>query len=424
MKKIIIIFLIIALIGSGGYYYYTKIYIPSLKPTIEVEKNSVTISEYYIYGNHLNMEGNIKKINAKYKNIDLILWNTKSGKSKNYNINYKKNVNNVDFNLSDEINDGMYLDDIPKGNYQLYLRFTYEEDDKKTYKYYPLNNTTDYQKTTYYTTTKTNNEISISKDSTTMTMNIKDNTNEVYDIVIDPACGGVDTGVTGNGYKEADITLEMANKIKENLEAKGLKVKLTRTKESLSDSDYFDEYNEGGRAVISHEVNAKYLFSLEANRSSNPSTSGFSIYTAANINYDFSAKLVENIIAKTNLKTSAVTSHRVDYGIYTHNFTESEIAENMTYYDSKGYKRYNVTTNSNYLYMIRETGGIMTGAYVDDSNPDEVGINPYYNSNIGAEAYIIDLGYLTNKDDINAITTNKDNYAEAISSTIIEELKY
>ena len=148
------------------------------------------------------------------------------------------------------------------------------------------------------------------------------------------------------------------------------------------------------------------------------------VYTADNINYDFSAKLVENIIAKTNLKTSAVTNHRIDYGIYTHNFTKSEIAENMAYYDNKGYKRYKVTTNSNYMYMIRESGGIITGAYVDDSNPEKVGVNKFYNSNIGTEAYIIELGYLTNKDDFNAMTSKKDAYAEAIANTIIEELKY
>ena len=50
--------------------------------------------------------------------------------------------------------------------------------------------------------------------------------------------------------------------------------------------------------------------------------------------------------------------------------------------------------------------------------------NKYYNSNKGAEAYIIDLGYLTNQDDFKAITENQDAYAEAIANTIIEELKY
>ena len=104
MKKIIIILIILALIGTGGYYYYNNIYLPSLKPTIETEKSKVSINKYYIYGTHLNIEGNIKKINAKFKDVDLILWNIKDGKTKKYEINYSKNVNAVDFNISDEIN--------------------------------------------------------------------------------------------------------------------------------------------------------------------------------------------------------------------------------------------------------------------------------------------------------------------------------
>ena len=430
MKKIIIILVILAILGGGGYYYYQNVYLPAQKPTLEVEKNSAQISKYYIYGTHLNLEGEIKKINANFEDLDLVMWNAKTGKLKKFEINYKKNVNNVNFNISDEINNGIYLDNIAKGNYRLYLRFKYEESkkdsDKKetTYKYYPLDNTTTYDETTYYTTSKQNKKITISQNKTTMTVKIKDNTDDVYDVVLDPSCGGVDKGATGNGVYESDITLEMANKVKEKLESKDVKVKLTRTEDSLYDSDYFDEYNDGGRAVISHEVKAKYLFSFQASSSTNPTINGFSINTAANINYDFSAKLVENIVTKTNLKTTTSTSHRVDYGIYTHNFTESEIAENMAYYDERGYKPYNVTTDSNYLYMIRESGGIMTGAYVDDSNPEQVGVNKYYNSNVGAEAYIIDLGYLTNQTDFNAITQNQDAYAEAIANTIIEELKY
>ena len=57
MKKVIIFLIILALLGLGCYYYYSNIYLPSQKPTIEVEKNNVTISNYYIYGTHLNLEG-------------------------------------------------------------------------------------------------------------------------------------------------------------------------------------------------------------------------------------------------------------------------------------------------------------------------------------------------------------------------------
>ncbi len=424
MKKILLLLIIIITV-SGGTYYYQNIYLTSKKPTLEVEKNEAKISEYYIYGTHLNMSGIIKRINANFKDVSLVFWNTKTGKTNKYPINYKKNVTTVKFNIADEINDGLYIDNIKEGKYKLYLRFTYQNKKKeKTYKYYPLKNETTYKDTTYYTLSKYNNKVLIKNSRDTMKVNISKAKEKSYDVTIDPSCGGIDKGIVANGTNEATVTLNIAEKVKEILEKKKVKVKLTRTKDSLSETEYFDEYNDGGRAVISHEVNAKYLFSFQVNSSKNISTSGFGIYTAENINYDFSAKLVENIIAKTNLKTSAVTNHRIDYGIYTHNFTNSEIAENMAYYDTKGYKRYNVTTKSNYMYMIRETGGIITGAYVDDSNPEKVGVNKYYNSNIGAEAYIIDLGYLTNKEDLNAMTNNKDAYAEAIANTIIEELKY
>lgn len=426
MKKILLFLIIIFIISFGGYYYYQNIYLPSLKPEIETENNKATISEYYVYGQHFNMTGVIKRVKANFKDVNLIFWNTKTGKEKKYTINYKKNITTVKFNLSDELNDGLYLDDIKEGNYKLYLKFSYPEDKKKaqakTVKYYPLNNETTYKKTTYYTTSKYNNKILINNKDT-MIFNITKSNEKSYDVVLDPACGGIDKGVTANGTNEATVTLDIAEKVKELLETKKIKVKLTRTKNSLSENEYFDEYNDGGRAVIPHEVHAKYLFSFQVNRSKNSKTQGFGIYTAANINYDFSAKLVENIIAKTNLKTSAITNYRIDYGIYTHNFTKSEIAENMAYYETKGYKKYNVTTKSNYMYMIRESGGIMTGAYVDDSNPEKVGVNKYYNSNVGIESYIIELGYLTNREDFDVITNKKEAYAQSIANTIIEELK-
>ena len=41
----------------------------------------------------------------------------------------------------------------------------------------------------------------------------------------------------------------------------------------------------------------------------------------------------------------------------------------------------------------------------------------HYDSNIGSEAYLIELGYLTNNNDINNIDKNMDNYVNAIASS-------
>jgi len=106
-------------------------------------------------------------------------------------------------------------------------------------------------------------------------------------------------------------------------------------------------------------------------------------------------------------------------GIYTRNFTEGDVLSSLKGYEDKGYDPYDVSTNSNYYYMIRETGGYMTGAYVDDSNPDKVGVNPYYDSNVGNESYLLELGYLSNSSDLNIIKNSTDVIAKAISDAII-----
>ena len=83
---------------------------------------------------------------------------------------------------------------------------------------------------------------------------------------------------------------------------------------------------------------------------------------------------------------------------------------------------YKITNNSNYLYMIRETGGMITGAYIDNRNK-EIGNNPYYNSNVGSESYVIYLGYLTNKEDLDMLTINQDKYINLLTEPIIKELR-
>ena len=69
--------------------------------------------------------------------------------------------------------------------------------------------------------------------------------------------------------------------------------------------------------------------------------------------------------------------------------------------------------------MIRELGGIVTGAYVDGRNKT-YGINEYYNSNIGIESYLIELGYINNTNDLDNMLTNKNLYVEAIGNTVKE----
>lgn len=71
--------------------------------------------------------------------------------------------------------------------------------------------------------------------------------------------------------------------------------------------------------------------------------------------------------------------------------------------------------------MLRETGGIATGAYVDGRNP-KYGINKYYNSNVGVEAYLLELGYINNDANLSKLLNEKEGYIEGVVQTIKEEL--
>ena len=233
----------------------------------------------------------------------------------------------------------------------------------------------------------------------------------------------MDGGGAYGDYKETDFTMDISKKIQKQLETEGITVKLTHEEGNLDKNHTMDEYNTHGRAVIPNEVKSKYTFSIHINKNSSTKVKGIEVYTAANINYDLAKDIVNNITTNTSLATSTNRTYKMYDGIYTHNFSESEINDSLAGYEKKGYKAYNVTTDSNYLYMIRETGGIMTGAYIDDSNPDKVGTNPYYDSNIGNESYLLELGYISNTNDVKILQEEQEALAKAIATSIIKEIK-
>lgn len=407
MKKFLLCILIL-LIGFGGYLLYDNVFKNSI-PILEIQEEDVKIDELFIYGTHLNLHGTFSQDN----NLDLVLYNGEF-------ISIKINVSNGEFNVSDKINKGIYLDEIPRGSYYLFLRETETaDDDKKEYKYYALTNNTEYKETVYYTFSNFNNKITIGNEDSypTMIINVTENKdNDIYDIVIDPGHGGMDSGSNKNGYKESDLTMKIANKLKKSLENDGYSVKLTREDGQFTTNETFEEYGTHGRAVISHEVHAKFLLSIHMNSNRSTNVSGLEVYTADCINYDFAKELVKNITTKTGLGYSSNSINKIDNSIYTRNFTEAEILASAKEKESKKMKAYDITTKSNYYYMIRETGGIMTGAYVDGRN-ESILANPYVNSNVGTESYLLELGYLSNKNNLDNMLNKMDLYVEAITDS-------
>jgi len=409
MKKFLIIIGVL-LITFCGFLLYDK-YSHILIPVLDIEEDRISIDKIYIYGTHLNMEGNY----VFDENTDLVLYDGEF-------ISYKINSLDNGFNLSDYVNEGIYLDDIPNGDYYLFFRTKYMEDNEEKYKYYAINNNTEYEYTTYYTMSNYNKKITIDNEDEypTMMMHVdknKDKKTEVYDIVIDPGHGGKDGGASKNGYKETDFTMELATKLKTKLEGYGFSVKLTHEDGQLSKEEKLEEYGVHGRAVVPREVNAKYLFSLHLNSSTYSSVSGLELYTAKNINYDFAKSLVNNIVSLTGIGYSNNKINKISNGIYSRNFTKEDVEDSINDYIDYDLVPYDITTNANYYYMIRETGGIITGAYVDGRN-DKILSNPYTKSNVGTEAYLLELGYLSNKKDLNNMINNMDKFVEAIAVSI------
>ena len=423
MKKILIIILILLLL-IASFFGYNYLFSEKGIPILETEEEEVIISKYYIYGTHLNLIGSLEITDTNFEEIYLTLYD---GEFKDYDINYTNQSNSISFNISDEVNNGIYLDDLPRGNYYAFIKLVYEnEEDAENpiEKYYILDNQTEYNDTIYYTFSKYNNKIVINSDNDykTMMLNIneKKDSVKVADIVLDPGHGGMDGGAEAFGYSERDFTYKLAKSIQESLENKGYNVFLTRNE--LPQNELLDEYNEGGRAVISSEVYAKYLLSIHFNSNSVSSVNGLEIYSPSNINYDFVNALAKNITSMTGLEYSSQKTFKLYNGVYCHNFSEYEIENSLKGYEEKNYNPYNITTDSNYYYMIRETGGIITGAYVDDSNPEKVGVNPYYNSNRGTESYVLELGYITNSNDFDIISNKQTEFTDAIVKTFEENL--
>jgi len=407
VKKFLIL-LGLLLLGCIGFIIYDTYSLPKI-PVLEIEGKAIDIEQIYIYGTHLNMEGKLDLTDE----VDLVLYNG------NF-LSYKIIIEDGKFSLSQYKNDGMYLDDIPVGRYYLFLRTRYIKEEQEIYKYYAINNNTEYQKMTYYTMSNYDKKITIENDDSypTMMINvIKIKNKNVYDVVIDPGHGGIDSGATKYGYNESDFTMDIAVNLKEKLTGYGLKVKLTHERGQLSNENKLPEYGNHGRAVIPYEVNAKYVFSIHLNSSSKPYVNGLEVYTASGINYDFSKLLVNNIKTRTGINYSINNINKIDDGIYSRNFTEDEIETTINNYIDKGLNPYDITTDTSYYYMIRETGGIITGAYVDNRNNEILG-NPYTKSNIGAEAYLLELGYLSNIDDLNNVKDNMNNYVDAIADSI------
>ena len=415
MKKKII-FLLLLIIGGFCYYYF--IYLNDLKRVVEItEENSFYVDKYTVFGTHLNISACIdKKLEG---NISLVLKNVKEEILVDHELNLEEDK--TCFYLSEKNNEGINLDELKLGKFLLLV--------KEDTKYYTIGNNTDYKNIEYYTITKnnSNNKININfntyKNKNYLSLKIKKTMlpENIYDITIDPGHGGEDPGASyklnSKNYNESDLTLDTSLLIKEELEKLGLKVKLTRNKDI-----FLDNYGEGGRAVIPNEVSSKYSISIHLNSLEGyMNYGGVEVYTPNDINYDLANLFASNISEIVGF--SRKYTNKIDKGIYYTYFTKQDIKESKKEMLDSDLKSYDIKVGAPFMYMIREVGGINTYAYIDGRN-DKHGLNKYYNSNKTAEPYLIELGYMNYKKDLENIVNKKESFAKAIAHAFKEYLKY
>lgn len=448
--------------------------IPEGIAMLSVRPQKASVDELYTYGTHLNLTGTLPAEvveNIAQTSVDLVLYNGDF-------IEVPLEIKDGQFTLSEYINGGLYLDEIPRDTYTMFIRVEssepFEEEIEETasseettedvtvqtradgseettarriekkkpdapttseteeaeaegedgeaveremhYRYYAIQNASDYPETVYYTLSRFDNRVTISSEYEypTMQMEVIQNTDpDVYDIVIDPGHGGYDAGAVGiDDYCERDFTLPLSLKIKERLEAAGLTVALTRD----SDANLLEPYGPDGRIARACSKHAKYLVSIHMNSSG---AGGLEIYTASGIDYTFAESLRDSIQANTGLDDT-LTGGTTLKDIFSRVFTQSDVEATIEDNIAEGLKPYEPQAGCSYYFVIRETGGIVTGAYTDDRNPDKP-YNPYCYSNTCLESYITELGYITVKEDLELMINNMDGFAKGIADSLIAE---
>lgn len=393
-----------------------------------LQQKEAEITSFYTYGRAINITGKIENINKdNFESAKLII---KDGKEfeKMYKLNYQFDNNNLIFSSDNEINAGIILDDLQEGNYYLILRI--KMNNSVNPKLYGFKDSSENEKIKYYSVTKNGKNRGIEINFDKLNFNEKDYTyfgikvenqelpEDVFDIVIDAGHGGKDPGEKIASDREADITLAYAKRTKELLEEAGYKVKLTRDDENNDTYTYTNMYDEDGRISIACKTKAKLMLSFHINNGFN-NLRGLEIYAPCKSNLELAKKMANSIIGNTNLEYSNNNSFKKSEGVYVRNFTNTVIKEYENTANKKGYTPYNITTDTPYLYTIREVGGIATNAYVDGRNVDYAE-NKYYKSNQGIECYQIELGYI--KNDLEVIKNEQEGIINSIVNIIKENV--
>lgn len=301
-----------------------------------------------------------------------------------YNINLYDTTNsevNYAFKMTDMIDEGINTHDMPVGSYFLQL-------DDGTFLSYDTDFTLDFNT---ITRDGVNNKIEVNTVHGLLhiTKYAEATDDSELDILVDAGHGGDDSGassVDGSVY-EKDLNLELATIVANDLTNLGYNVALTREDDTNPGTceDNISSYCSDGRVSMAYNDSAKIVLSVHHNTGG---ATGYEVYTSYYAS-EALANLVAANLAEVSTPSTKLTGYVTD-GVYQEVF-EDDVDPSI---------------EQDYMYMIRETGGIATNSLSEENEANNT--KPQ-----GSQGLLIEFGYLDDYTDLAHVTDSSVMEAEA-----------
>ncbi|WP_298042872.1 N-acetylmuramoyl-L-alanine amidase, partial [uncultured Clostridium sp.] len=219
-------------------------------------------------------------------------------------------------------------------------------------------------------------------------------------VVIDPGheIESVDKGAvaTHNGisYIEGNLNLQIAVKLKAELEAKGIQVYMTREGSKVIDNDSSESLRK--RVNVANEMNADLFVSIHHNSFTNPSANGFEVYYSTG-----------TPITKTFISDRMITKDGRDLTLETSAYSSRSNTEKV------------VVSKELAIEITNESS-----ATLDLYNRGAKDSNFYVCKNTKMPSILIENGFLTNQTEAEKVSTSRhqQRLAEITAKRIIEVL--
>lgn len=334
-------------------------------------------------------------------------------------------LGNLTFTTSEEINAGISMEALPDGVYSVLLHAVYADGSESRHS---LTDLSKMAPVDYFTITRNggNEEVKLQfgQDPVTMQpfMEMRKEPAalpaEVYDFAIDAGHGGRDPGASNSNMTEAQLTLQYATAIAEKLTAKGYKVLLTRdgTEDPNEDMAY-TMYDPDGRVNKACASRAKVCLSIHFNSNKEVTKGGFEIYCSGRGDTELAGLIADTVVQESGAVYSNQKSYKVRDGVYVKMYTQEQIDSANQKAAKNNFAPYDLTLDTDYLYMIREPGSIWTNAYIDGRNP-YFGANLYKDSNMGVESLLAEVAFMSVASDIQNAIGNADAYEQGFADAI------